>query len=165
MKSIYLSILMAFAFLFATDSWAHRASHFRGVYELVSQVRSADEDPAPAKYMLIDVDTMGGIWEKYGDGDLPADLEKYRNESTILVGFTFRNTLFLTLEAGAQITGKFLGISGSENSRFELAQRADGQYDMAIRENNVVNVYVMGAPQPLELGNKRFQLRLNPSID
>jgi hypothetical protein len=98
-------------------------------------------DPLRRDYMIVDVDTLGGIWEKHSNRPLPPDLEPYREEPSILVTFTDRDTQFLTFERSAMIGATFLAISGSDNDRMELSKRADGGYDLGIREKNAVTLY------------------------
>lgn len=143
-----LPMIMAGLF-FSNFANAYKADPFKGWYKVLSKTNSEvsirADDP---QYMLIDVDTLGGIWAKYADGPLPPDLEPYREEPTILAAFTDRETVFLTFEKNAMIANGYLAIQGSGTNMMELGLRGDNNYNLGVRDNDVVSRYLLAAPTP-----------------
>ncbi len=156
---IFFVVLMMFV---SVDSWASRASHFRGWYEVLSGGPSDGQK----HFMLVEVDTLGKIWDRYIEDKFPPEFEDQRDVPFLLVGFTFREILAFTPEANALITDDFLAVPGGGSDRMELKRRADGQYDMAARQNGSVSQYLMAAPteEPM-LQLARKNLLLLPKID
>ena len=146
MKKLLASLFLTLALLLPANSWALQASGFKGVYDILSQQNTT---LAPLPFFLFDNDTVGNIWAKYGEGDLPADLERLRHEPAILAGFSNRSTLFFTLEKAAVIADNFISVPGGNGEQLELRRRPDGQFDMAVGENNRVSLYLLAAPRPL----------------
>lgn len=151
-RSIFSVFLMVTLFMSSLDAFAYRADRFKGWYPILSRTDKANEpaDPRQKEYMLLDVDTLENIWTKYGDGKLPPDLVPIRGEPSIIVGFTNRKTLFLTLEKNVMQNDTYLAIRSSNGNTFEISLRADGNADMAVRDNNQVSIYLLGphAPSP-----------------
>jgi hypothetical protein len=151
MKKWILSLIVAFtlALSISTEAQANRAAPFKGIYDIISQQDRAATQPI----FLVDADTLGGIWAKYADGPLPADLEQYRHEPSIIAGFNNRDTLFFGLERGALILDGFMAMEGGDGDRLELSRRSDGQYDMAVKEKGRVTLYLLAAPRALPESN------------
>jgi hypothetical protein len=127
------------------NSWAGRADPFRGIYDILSETNMQDGQP----FFLLDADTLGALWGRYGNGPLPADLEHLRNEPSIIAGFNNRELLFFGLEKGALIGNGYIALQGGDGEQLELRHRPDGKFDMATKEKGVVTVYLLAAPRPL----------------
>lgn len=145
MKNLWSVLLLVCLFVMPSASWAGRAAHFRGVYEILSRVDSAMAPP----FFLLDNDTLGVIWSKYANGPLPADLEKYRNEQAIIAGFSDRDLLFFGLEQGALIGPEYMAMRGGEGEQLELRTLPDGTYEMAAVEKGRISRYKLAAPRAL----------------
>lgn len=129
-----------------SEAKANRADAFEGIYEILER---RDLATKANPLFLLDADTLGNIWTKYANGKLPADLEKYRNEPSVIAGFSDRDTLFLTLEKNAFIANGYIALPGSDGNKLELRRAAGGQSDMAVEEAGKVTIYKLGPPQPL----------------
>jgi hypothetical protein len=143
---VRLLIVLALVCLFPLEAFASRAAPFKGWYEILSR---SDRGAAPLEraYFLLDADILGAIWERYADGPLPEDLEQYRNEPSILAGFTNRSLIFLGLERGALIGNGYLAIHGGDGESLELRRRPDGRFDMAVKEGALTSIYLLAAPR------------------
>lgn len=141
--------LAAFICLLPISALAGKSAPFKGVYPIIS----ATEKTLDAPFFLFDNDTLGVIWGKYADGPLPADLEKYREEQTILAGFSNRSLLFLALERGALVTPNYLAVEGGEGEKLEMRRRPDGKMDMATKEAGRTTIYLLDAPGPVPDSN------------
>lgn len=146
MKNRILALALALGFLLPGGAWANRAEPFEGIYQIISQT---DRSAAPPVFLL-DADTLGNLWGRYAEGPLPADLEPYRQEPSIIAGFNNRDLIFFGLERGALIMDGFLAMDGGPGERLELRRRPDGQYDMGVSENGRVSVYLLAAPVPID---------------
>lgn len=142
-KSLVLTLAISFSS--GAEAWAGVADRFVGWYRLDSVVR-LDE----LGYMLLDNDKLGVLWDRYADTPLPEDLEKYREEMSIIAGFTHQDYLVLTFEALATVTDRYLRIVGEGNELFEIYQRDDGQYLVGYRQGPVTRVFVSGLKEPLD---------------
>lgn len=145
MKKWLLSLALALSFFGTPSAWAGRAEPFKGIYDILSQQDRSTTQPI----FLLDNDTLGNIWAKYAEGPLPADLEQYRNEPSIIAGFNNRDLLFFGLERGALIADGFLALQGGDGEQLELSRRPDGQYDMAVKEKGRITLYLLAAPRAL----------------
>lgn len=147
MKSLKLFLALALMALLPMQAFAGRAAHFKGWYEILVQ----GNQPLTKQYFLLDNDTLGVIWAKYAEGPLPADLEKYREEPTILAGFTNRSMIYFGLERGALIADNYLAMPGGEGEKLELRRRPDGTFDMItieVRpEGTLRTLYHLAAPR------------------
>lgn len=150
MKNWILSLVAAFSLFGACSAWAGRAEPFKGIYNIVWQ----QDRTATQPIFLLDNDTLGNIWAKYAEGPLPADLEQYRNEQSIIAGFNNRDLLFFGLERGALIADGFIALQGGDGEQLELARRPDGQYDMAVKERGRITLYLLAAPRPLSASDR-----------
>lgn len=128
------ALLIAMMALLATPSlsWAGRAEHFKGWYEILAGAQQEDPQQPQRQFMLLDNDTLANIWARYSKDPLPENLQEIKEEPTIIVAFTDRNVLFLTLERGSTIGPDFLSISGAGTNQLEMKRAADGSYDMAM---------------------------------
>lgn len=145
-RTIYTALLFM---MISISAHAFKASPFKGLYEVLSEKSSAQKHAMDKKYVVIDVDTLEGIWAKYADGPLPSDLEKYKDEPSILVGFTFRNTIFLSLERGAMIGDGYLSLRTDEDV-MELVRSPSG-YRLAVSEKGQLSVYELSTPGALPI--------------
>lgn len=145
MKTILVILL---GFFISIQSWAYKADPFKGWYQILSGMTQPSEklQMDEKKYMFIDSDLLKNIWTKYADGPLPKDLEEYKDEPSILVAFTHRDTLFLSLERGALFGNGYLAIQGSGNNMMELARKPDANFDLGLRENNQISRYLLAPP-------------------
>lgn len=152
MKKAFLSLSLILLFLSPLHASAFKADPFRGAYEVLSGGKSRRDQssraPGQKKYLIVDVDTLANIWTKYGSGPLPADLIPYKDEPSIIAGFTFRDFLILSLERASLIGNGYLSVKAGE-SALELRRRPDGGFDGAVLENQNVSRYLLSAPQPL----------------
>jgi hypothetical protein len=148
MKVQLLGFIVA-ALFFSPSAQAQKADAFEGLYEIVSRTDRPVASMSP-EYFLLDADTLGNIWAKYAEGPLPADLEKYREEPSILAGFTNRPLIFLTLERTALVTPSYIALDGGQGERLELRKRPDGA-DLGVLEKNVVSIYSLNPAQPIPL--------------
>ena len=144
--------LCAFLFLVPAIKASADASLFKGAYRIISP---ATPD---AEYLIIDTGTLQEIWDKYADSPLPADLVPYKEEPTIISGFTNRNFLILGFESFAMVTDRYLRLTNNQSDVIEVYRRDDGQYDSATRESGVVDRYVLEAPVPFA---KNLQVRIS----
>lgn len=149
MKKLSLLLAMSFCLqLFSANAIAQKADAFEGVYEIISRTDRPAGSFSP-EYFLLDADTLGNIWARYADGPLPADLEKYRNEPSILAGFTNRPLIFLTFERSALVTPNYIALDGGDGERLELRSRGAQGADLGVLEKGVVSIYDLGPQQPL----------------
>ena len=168
MNKFFTVIATMMVLVSSSNAFAYKSSVFKGWYEILSQTNSAEDVNVPPKkeYMLIDVDTLGNIWAKYGSGPLPKDLEQYRQEPSILAGFTNQNLLFLNLEKSALIADGYLSLAGTNGNALELQKKGNGQFDMATRDNGHVSRYLLSGPteHPSNLRNSLIlpQIVANP---
>ena len=139
-------LVLFLSLLLPVHAHAFRASHFKGLYEVTGEHSRAREDK---KYVVVDVDTVGNIWAKWAEGDLPADYEPIRDEPSILVGFTFRGGLFFNLERTALVGDDSLAMPGSKTDTMQLTRKGDGTYELGVRLDNVVTFYNLGPKQSL----------------
>ena len=147
-------LALALSVFIPSQVWAGRAEPFKGIYDILSQ----HDRSATQAIFLLDNDTLGNIWAKYAEGPLPADLEQYRNEPSIIAGFNNRDLLFFGLERGALIADGFLALQGGDGEQLELNRRADGQYDMAVKEKGRITLYLLAAPRALPSGARNSLL-------
>ncbi len=160
MNKLIFSFLICGLF-FSTFAQAQKADAFEGIYEIVSRTDRPAGANSP-EYFLLDADTLGNIWSKYAEGPLPADLEQYRNEPSILAGFTNRPLIFLTLERAALVTPTYIALDGGQGERMELRKRADGA-DLGVLEKNVVSIYSLNPAQPIPLKITPNMIKFLPS--
>jgi len=148
-KKLLVSLIPALFLMttFGVEAKAGRADAFEGIYEILER---RDLAAKTNPLFLLDADTLGNIWTKYANGKLPADLEKYRNEPSIIAGFSDRETLFLTFEKNAFIANGYIALPGADGNKLELRRAAGGQSDMAVEEAGKVTIYKLGPPQPLQ---------------
>ena len=152
-----ISIFFAGCMLCWSNAFAFQAEHFRGWYEILGSSNKLQS------FVLVDVDTLGNIWAKYSDGDLPEDLEQYREEPTIISGFTNREFVMVSFEAFAMITERYLRMSGDDGLLYELYRQDNGTYALGIRENGNVSRYLLAAPTPISddgLSERQRQINL-----
>ncbi len=145
-------LVLLVSFLLPLPANAFRASHFKGLYQVTGEHRG---DP---KYVVVDVDTVGNIWAKWANGDLPADLEPIRQEPSILLGFTFRDGLFFNLERSALVGADSLAMPGNKTDTMQLSRKPNGTYELGVRIDNVVTFYDLGPKQDLPAP---FEARIN----
>jgi hypothetical protein len=138
-----------FAILLPAGAFAGKAAAFKGVYPIISETEKALDAP----FFLLDNDTLGVIWSKYAEGPLPADLEIYRNEQSILAGFSNRPIIFFGLERGAMVLPNYLSMEGGEGEKLEMRRRADGKMDMAVKEGRRITIYLLDTPSPVPNSN------------
>lgn len=140
--SIFMLPLML---VLSSSAWAAgTAQPFVGWYHIVSERKDAQEKELG--YLLVDRGTLQEIWDKYADSEMPADLQQYRNEMTILAGFTHREFLMLSFEAISMITDRYLRLQSGSERMLEIYRQDDGSYLLGTRENGVDNRYLMSAP-------------------
>lgn len=150
MKATKALFFIGVFFCATLSAFAGKADPYRGVYDILSrQDKGALEVPKEAPIFLFDTDTLGKLWEKYAEKPLPPNLEQYRNEPSILAGFSDRNTIFLALEKSIFFGNGYISIPGGDNDRLEMRRRPNGQFDMAVQEHNVVSIYVLAAPRAI----------------
>ena len=142
------ALLIAMMALLATPSlsWAGRAEHFKGWYKILAGANQENPEQPQQQYMLLDNDTLANIWGRYSKDPLPDSFKEIQEEPTIIVAFTDRNVLFLTLEASSMISGDFLSISGVGTDQLEMKRAADGTYDMALLNAGQVYRLKLAAP-------------------
>jgi len=160
MKLLFRILVSLSLFLSAPHAHAFKADHFKGLYEVISE-QGILPGRADKKYVLCDVDTVGNIWAKYAEGELPADLVKIKDEPSILVGFTFRTGLFFNLEANALIGGESLAMPGPGTNTLQLKRKNDGNYELGMRIDNVVTFFNLGVKEPLPSQRNRLPLSLD----
>lgn len=149
MKKISFLFLICICIqFFSNQAHAQKADAFEGVFEIISRTDRPVSNFSP-EYFLLDADTLGNIWARYAEGPLPADLEKYRNEPSILAGFTNRPLIFLTLERAALVTPNYIAFEGGEGERLELRLKGAQGADLGVLEKGVVSIYSLGPQQPL----------------
>jgi hypothetical protein len=141
-KLILWAMVCGFSFLAANKNADAGASIFKGAYQILSPATPQ------AEYLVVDTGTLQEIWDKYADSPLPADLVPYKEEPTIISGFTNRDFLILGFESMALVTDRYLRMSNNQNDVLEIYRRDDGQYDSATKESGVVNQYLLAAPVP-----------------
>lgn len=146
MKRVLSALALSFLFQ-SIPAQAHQADHFKGAYEVLSQISS--DGLEDKKYVICDVDTVAGIWAKYGNGELPTDLQPIKDQSSILVGFTFRNGIFFNLESNSFIGPNILAVAGPKTDRLQITRRADGTHELGVRIEEVLNFYNLGPRIPL----------------
>lgn len=143
-KWIFVICLMASMFLGASTTFAAGAAQFKGWYKVISRT---DVSIQSDQYLMVDVDTLANIWAKYADGPLPPDLEKYREESTVLAAFTDRKLYFLGFEKAFLVGNDYIAMDGNDGDRLELKRRPDQKYDMGVRDGGKVSLYLLNTPQ------------------
>jgi hypothetical protein len=143
MQNIRL-ICFLFLLLPSLQAFAFDSSHFKGWYEVLSR---RDLSPSTKQYLLVDVDRLEVLWARYVDAPFPPDLEQYRSEPSILAAFTERDLSFFLLERSALISNDYLAFSGANGDRFELKRRADGKFDLGVRDKDRVSIYLLAAPR------------------
>jgi len=140
------ALLMAFAIFAPAAALANRAAPFKGLYEIQTESgRPLDHEA----YFLLDAATLGEIWAKYASTPLPADLEPYRHEPSIIAGFTDRDVIFLVLERGALIGAGYLAFQNGDGEKLELRRRPDGRFDMAVSAGGPATFFLLSAPQQI----------------
>lgn len=137
-----------FTLFFQVEVRAASATHFVGAYKILSGDQKADE------YLVIDNGTLQQIWDKYADEPLPASLVPYKEEPTILAGFTNRDFLILAFEVYSTITARFLQMEGGEGEVLEVFKRDDGLNDAATKQAGAIRRYLLAAPVPINLPAK-----------
>jgi hypothetical protein len=138
MKKFLLAIACTFLFFTTPSAYAFKSSPFQGAYEINSQQTPGTLD---RQFVSIDVERLQVMWARYASGPLPANLESAKDEPTLLIRFTGRDTSFFALEANALIANGYMSLR-SDDSQFELKVRPDGKYDMAVVDKGVVTIYV-----------------------
>lgn len=121
---------------------ASEASRFVGWYHILAPAQPKKE------YLLIDTGTLLEIWNKYASSPLPEDLQKYKDEPTILAGFTNRDFLILCFEQTAVVADRYLSVGGGQGDQLDLYRRDDGSFDMATKQNGNVDRYLLASPAP-----------------
>src|SRR3989338_4633902 len=152
-RLVFARILCS-AFIFSTfsfpaanaDAVAGGATQFVGIYNIVSPPPSGEPE-----YLVVDNGTLQEIWDKYADSPLPGDLVQYKDEMTILAGFTDRDFLILAFEALSTITDRYLKILGGDDDLLELLRRPEGRYDLGTRAAGQVQIYLLDPPMPLPI--------------
>jgi hypothetical protein len=153
-KALGISTLLVLAA--TTQAWAGRADPFKGVYDILERKDTqAGVVSLETPFFLFDADTLENIWAKYSNSPYPANLEPYRKEPSIIAGFSDRPTLYLNLEKSIFFGNGYISIPGDGNDRLEMRRRFTGEYDMAVREGNVLSMYVLAAPRPLPAPESR----------
>lgn len=140
---LFFAVLCCSVFAGAEAS-AASARHFVGAYRILT--------PPPAdgdQYLVVDNGTLLEIWTKYADSPLPPDLQQYKDEPTILAGFTNREFLILAFEAFSTILDRYLRIASGDSDLLELYRRDDGQFDSGTRWDGKVDRYLLAPPVPL----------------
>lgn len=137
-----LAALIAASIFLSQEAFAFKSSHFKGWYEVLSR-----KDLSSKSYVLVDVDTLEILWGRYGEGPLPPDLEQYRNEPSILAGFTDRTLIFFLLERGALVSETYLALQGGGGDKFELKKRPDGKFDLGVRDKGHISLYLLDSPR------------------
>lgn len=140
-QKLVLAALLIFPVLSAEASPAQK---FKGYYEVLSR---RDLTPLEKHYVLVDADLLENIWSRWGEGPLPADLEPYRHEPAIFAAFTDRPLYFFLLERGAIVSDNYMAFSGGATDRFELKRRSDGNFDLGVRDNGNVSLYLLSPPR------------------
>ncbi len=155
MQNFFLTRFLAIIFLslvcFA-QAQAGQADAFRGKYEILSESLQVDSNgkPIPKPLFIVDTDTLEKIWIKYTQSDLPPDLVKYKDEPSIIAGFTARDLTILSLEKTALISPNFMRLQGNGDILMEIQKRADARTDLAVQENSRVSKYLLAAPTPVD---------------
>lgn len=148
MMTRILSALFLFTLSLASaQAHASKASHFKGLYEVLSEASPAA--PVEKKYVLIDVDTLENIWARYATGDLPANLVPIKLEPAIIMGFTFRPGIFFNLEANAMVGANMLAMAGAETDRMQLMKKSESSYELTVRIKEVLSTYQLGPRQDI----------------
>jgi hypothetical protein len=150
MKRIFTLLSTLAFFAWVPTASAFKADHFKGIYPVISEhsAKPAGLEPEPQKVMVCDNDTVGNIWAHWGEGELPADLVPLKDHPALLLGFTFRDSLFFTLEENALIGPEHMAVPGANGKQLEIRRRPDGHFDVAVKDG-AVTFYEMGPKQPL----------------
>lgn len=153
----FLLPFVLFTLAFTNIAHAHRADPFKGWYKVLTKTNAED-----SQYVFVDVDTLGGIWQKYGEGPMPPSWEPHKDEPSILVAFTDRDTIFLALEKNSVIANGYLALQGAGTDILELGKRPDNNYNMGVKDNEVVSRYLLAPPttSPQALKNRLLPTRL-----
>jgi hypothetical protein len=152
----FLFFLFTLIFV-APQAHAGKVAPFKGLYEVLGEQGRADQ-----KFVVCDVDTVGNIWAKYGDGELPPGMVPIKDEPSVLVGFTFRAGTFFVLESNAMVTGDLLALPGPDNNLLNLKRKPDGTYELGVRIDNVVTFYNLGPQQALPWATQARNKLLQP---
>lgn len=146
-KLFYIFLFIVFLCSFQVEA-NYKAGHFVGLYRITSQFQGVESE----EYLLVDVGPLLTIWRKYFHENLPEHLESYRNEPTILAGFTHRSFAILSFENLSLITDTYLRVSGSRGTMIELLRRQNGRYETAARQKGQVTKYRLEPPRALPAG-------------
>lgn len=145
MKNIFMLIsCFLLSPIFSGAAEASKATPFKGWYEVLSRRDVAIEQK---DYLLVDVDTLEVLWHRFSDSPFPPDLESYRKEPSILAAFTDRPLYFFVLERSALIGNEYLSLQGAGGDQLELRKRQDGRFDLAVRDNARISVYLLAPPK------------------
>ncbi len=133
--------------VWGASAYATPAQSFRGMYPLME----ADGQPVTpdSEYLIVDADILEIIWRKYAGGDLPPNLEQYRNEPSIIAGFTDREFVILSFEAFSMVTENYLRMTSGDEMRFEFFRQPDGTYLVGTIKEGSNNRYLTGSPLDL----------------
>ena len=147
----FLMVLTLMGSLFFTgEAFAFRASAFRGAYEVFQEQNlNKFEEPAPKKYVIVDVDTVAAIWARYGEGPLPPSLTPIAAEPSVLLGFTFRDGIIFNLEAKAIVMENLLAMPAGENDLMNLKRQPDGRFQLGVRIKGQTKMYQLGPREDL----------------
>jgi hypothetical protein len=160
MKKILFVILWIYLIWSSGDLFASGSLPFRGLYPILSQTNSHIEK---TDYFLLDMDLMKNIWDKYGDGGaLPDDLAPYKDELSVLAGFTNSHFLILTLDSLAMVGDHYLRIQGGGGKLLELVQGSPSS-QLGTKDGSTVTKYVVGPPEQVPMrSEKKWTIRFLP---
>lgn len=135
---------------------------FVGWYHLLAERNARSPQTQELGYLLIDYGTLADIWAKYADSPLPANLEQYRNEATILSGFTHRDFLMLSFEALSTVTERYLRVNSGNDMLLEIYRLDDGSYFVGTRDGLVENRYLASPPtEEPTIFQRKYRLAVN----